>query len=102
MGDCKKGCEVLDAFCCGVDIVVLCWESKGDSPFDAVGSGCGEVVNVRVEEDADGVGAGDIERLFDVGVDCGDNFLDRGSSFALRAWPMPLRVPDIITIVFDL
>jgi hypothetical protein len=57
-----------------------------------------EVVNVLGEVDPTNAGAGGVERLPDVAVDCGDNFLDRGNSFSLRAWPMPLKVPDIITI----
>jgi len=78
--------------------VILCWESKGDSPSDASGGDCEggwEVVNVLGEE---GAGSAGVERLFDVDVDCGDNFLDRGRNFSLRAWPMLLGAPDIITV----
>ena len=81
--------------------MILCWESKGDSPFDVDCGDCEggwEVVNLHGKEDAASIGAGDVERLFDIDVDCGDDFLDRRSSFALRAWPMPLGVPDIITV----
>ena len=87
--------------CCDADIVILCWESNGDPPLDSGGGDCEgdvEAVNIHGEEDADSVGAGDAERLFDVNVDCGDSFLDPGNSFALRAWPMPLGVPDILTV----
>ena len=51
------------------------------------------------EEDLVSVGGtGDIKWLFDVAEDCGDNVLDRGNSFSLREWPMPLGIPHIITV----
>jgi hypothetical protein len=90
----------LDAFCSGVDIVIPCSETGGDSPFDAGAGDCKEgreVLNVLGEVDAASAGAGGVEWLFDEAVDCGDNFLDRGNSFSLREWLMPLGVPDIIT-----
>jgi hypothetical protein len=66
----------LDTFCSGVDIVIPCWETRGDSPFDAgVGDGkkIREVFNVLGAASA---GAGGVELLFDEAVDCRDNFLD--------------------------
>jgi hypothetical protein len=78
--------------------VIPCWETRADSPFDAGVGDCKEgreVLNILGEVDAGS--ARGVERL-DVAVVCGDNFLDRGNSFSLRAWLMPLGVPDIITV----
>jgi hypothetical protein len=86
----------LGAFCSGVDIVFPCWESRGDSSSDAGVGDCKEGREVlRVLGEIDAASAGDAERLFDVVVDCGDSFLDRGKSFSLREWPMPLAVPGM-------
>jgi hypothetical protein len=56
--------------------VIPCWETGGDSPFDAGAGDCKESREVLNVLDAASAGAGGVELLFDVAVDCGDNFLD--------------------------